>query len=219
MPELTTAERDARAVELRERGLSYKEIARALGLPSPSAAWKLVNREKDRATSRAWKARNREKVQAYEDEYSESTRGACRECGRRMGRRNRDDGVCKSCRGNHAAEHLLRIGALWRSGLSLKEIAAEVGTSVSTVVTYINRLRDEGRVDEVPYRYDNRNFKGQHPRQLTPQARTEIADRYRAGASISAIAREFDCSHETVRRWVLKSGQTIRPANPSAKAA
>jgi hypothetical protein len=43
-----------------------------------------------------------------------------------------------------------------------------------------------------------------------------IVRRYRAGAAISGLAREHDCSYSTVRDCLLREGVTLRPHSPPA---
>ncbi len=114
--------------------------------------------EHDRAVSRAWKKRNRERHASYDREYASrpDVRGFCTRCGGQMGAAKRKgiDGVCQSCRSELAAERAELIIRRWGQGLSLRDIAAELGSTPGSVGVDIARLRGAGR--DLPHRRPRR---------------------------------------------------------------
>jgi len=52
-----------------------------------------------------------------------------------------------------------------------------------------------------------RNLK---PKWLTPEEKDDVAERYKAGASMGELAREYKCHHTTIGSILRKKGVEIR---------
>lgn len=152
---MTTAERDSRAQELRQQGLTYREIGEEMG-ESKENAWKRCNREKDRATAKAWKTAHREQAREYDRRYGEDARFTCPECGYKYGfKSGKLDGSkaakvsgeqCPGC----AEKRRGSIVEWWGEGLTLAEIADRLDWTINHVGTEIARMRQRGY--DLPYR-------------------------------------------------------------------
>jgi len=45
---------------------------------------------------------------------------------------------------------------------------------------------------------------------VSTEVKARIAEAYRAGATLIALAAAWECHHCTVRRWLLEQGVTMR---------
>lgn len=142
------------AQRLRERGLSYPQIAAQMGV-GIATAHRWVNHEqyeRDRGTSRDWKSRNRDHKLAYDREYDRTHRATCAQCGAPRSRRVNAD-LCAQCVAERAQQRANRIVELYEQGVSLAAIASEFGCSRGTISVDLDRLRKNGRVG-----YRNRGY-------------------------------------------------------------
>lgn len=149
------------ALELREQGLSYGQIAKRLKRNKSTVGktiWRhLVDAdrvERDRAASRRWKAANRNRLQAYDREYDVTHRKVCKECGGETSRQNHC-GLCLACLNGKRRRDLDAeakvIETLWAEGVPFAEIARRVGRTKGSLAGTMDRLRHMGY--DLPYRY------------------------------------------------------------------
>lgn len=151
---MTREQKIAKAKRMREQGHTYVQIGDRLG-SSYSTVYRWLNPEyaqRHRAVVRAYKARNRERMRQYDREYNATHKGECWQCG---GPTNRRFDHCRACRSDEADRRARTAERLWAEGLSLREIARELGTTKKTVSSLMNRWRREGYC--FPYRYKVRN--------------------------------------------------------------
>jgi IS30 family transposase len=150
------------AEALRAQGMSFGLIAETIGV-AKSTVYGWLNSayaERQRKASVAWKDRNREANRARDREFMRAPekRGVCVECGalRGIGQARRGDGLCMDCIRSHAQKRDDRIVELFEQGVSLKGIAADVGSTPGAIGVAVHRLRSAGRVGYRQHRKDAR---------------------------------------------------------------
>lgn len=89
------------------------------------------------------------------------------------------------------------IETQYRDGLSMQQVADQVGVSRSTVAKV---LRARGVPSRPPVR----------PQKLSGPEQAAVAARYRDGASLEAVAAEFGVAQETVLNILKRQGQPTR---------
>lgn len=88
-----------------------------------------------------------------------------------------------------------RIVELYEQGVSRLKVADEVGTTIATV----NKILTERGVPLRPWYFHK----------ITPEQEQEITARYTEGAKIAALAADYDCDQNTIRK-VLKRHKVER---------
>lgn len=155
---VTREQKIAEAKRLAESGLSHAQIGMRLGM-SASCIWKWLNPEQAKAAEREQNARRGPAKRAWED----GQRANCEDCGCLLGMGSsmpcRKAGKCRSChqlsRVEQVESRARRIEALWAEGLTLRQIAAELGWTVNHISVEIQNLREKGY--NLPYRYSPRS--------------------------------------------------------------
>lgn len=136
-----------------QEGLTYREIGERLGV-STRTAYRYVNpgvEAKDRATAQRYKDRNREALRAYHRRYNQTHKGECPQCGGEMDRSTvRRGGKCEGCHADDVHRRAGQIEGWWAADLPLKEIAANLGWSLSRLSVEMHQLREAGY--RLPYR-------------------------------------------------------------------
>ena len=105
--------------------------------------------ERDRESARAWKARNRERTRAYDRDYYATHRDVCSVCGGDRVIGGAGD-VCASCLADQVRQRRERTVELWRDGVTLREIADQLGWTVGHLAGEIHRMRETGW--DLPFR-------------------------------------------------------------------
>jgi DNA-binding CsgD family transcriptional regulator len=150
---MTRDEKIAEAQRLRARGLTYREIGAQLGVtkgclakwlhPDRARAWNQHDNDRRSVAKRAWE--------------NAHDRGQC-PCGAVMGVGARRHGykVCRDCCAEMAhverAWRMQPVYEMWHAGLSLREIAAQLGMAPGTVSFHVSTMRSEGW--DMPHRYN-----------------------------------------------------------------
>jgi hypothetical protein len=110
--------------------------------------------EKRRKQIREWKEANRERVLERDRLYREEHRGTCERCGGPRGKGKGipsvGPGLCRSCKDREVAEHQQRLVRFYEGGMSLNDMAAELGLTRNNVGVQLVYLRKAGRIG---YRY------------------------------------------------------------------
>lgn len=157
------------AIELREQGLTYREIGLRVGHPTGSVSStirRLTDPEyadQSRTISLRWKDNNREHNRARDVAYLDARAASHCKCGQRI--MDADTEECgRCCSQRIARERADRIVAHWASGATLKQIAATEGMTKNWVGVEINRLRSEGY--DLPYRYRHVHSAPRFPEQV-----------------------------------------------------
>lgn len=150
---LTREQKIAKARKLQAQGLSLREIARRMGYKSRSPVHRLLNPEVVREQTRRANIKRAPAKRAWERQQD---RPACPSCGgpRGIGSRRKSPGLCRKCRIEKESERVLQragwIVVWWAQGLTVAEIAREIGWSPGHTAQEIHRLRGEGF--DLPYR-------------------------------------------------------------------
>lgn len=141
----TRDQKIAKARELREEGLTYREIGERLGV-AEHTSWSWLNPEARRAIDRRVNAKRTK----AKNEWARENRAACPKCGKPMGpgtkgRRTRVPKRCRTCLKQESREHTERFIALRERGLLNPQIAEREGVPVATVAVALSRAeRDHG---------------------------------------------------------------------------
>jgi transposase len=147
---MTREEKIALAIAMRsaDRPATLAAVARRLGVSSSTVLRWTDPRvaEDSRVKARAWKAEHPEQVREWELGH----RGVCA-CGASI---SRTGSQCEACYSSRGAERHAEVARLYRDGLTVREIAAQVHMTPGSVGTLIVRLRKAG-VD-VPHHYKRR---------------------------------------------------------------
>lgn len=143
------ADRRVVAQVLRNLGHTYQTIGERLDV-STTTVWRWTHPAEEarhRAQARRWKVDNRDRKRASDAEYHQRTKIPCPNCGHRVSRHRWPPTTCPGC----AWIKRRRIRELWLAGRSIREIAADLGTTRGTIAQETVRLRRNG-VD-LPYRH------------------------------------------------------------------
>jgi len=128
-----TPERVARAKELREQGLTYREVAERLDLKQPKNAWEWVNSEAVQNQNRKASGRKRE----WEA-------GECSQCGGRISDYRRHE-LCRPCSDEQKADEFKAKAQYYiklrEEGLTNAEIERRDGLSYNTVAVHLYRAK------------------------------------------------------------------------------
>ena len=100
-------------------------------------------------------------------------------------------------RGSYTPQERQQMADLYQSGLSLKEVAAQISCNIETVVTSLQTLGIARRQNE-----DRSKF--------SPEDRQRMADIRKSGASLSDIAAQFHCHTSYVRKILRDLGVKVR---------
>lgn len=106
----------------------------------------------------------------------------------------RENGIIQLRTGNkesEATERREKVAKLYNSGKTLKEIAQEVGISISTVHADVKYLRKEGIVEK-------RNTLDEQIEERITERRGKVAKLYNSGKSLKEIANELGISTSTL---------------------
>lgn len=144
---MNRAEKVAEAQRLRRRGLTHREIAERLGVGRAAVSKWLNPAAKEWA--RTSNARRRVAKHEWEMAYraDPANRKPCPRCGgptNYLRCRSGEPVLCGQCIHADAEERRRRIAEMWLAGVSYREIAVELGSTVGSVQVTVVRMRQEG---------------------------------------------------------------------------
>lgn len=152
-----------RARKLREEGWTLRAIADRYGV-TPSAVWRWCEpgfAERRKAYDAKYRAEHRESRNAQQRAYRHRTRPACPECGQPMWHKTT---LCEGCRTDQVEARRRQIETWWAGGLSLREVADELGWTLPRLSVEVHRMREYGY--DLPYRNQHRSNAPRFPEQV-----------------------------------------------------
>jgi hypothetical protein len=142
-----------RMLHFEQPHLTRSQIARLVGCTSATVT-KALNPEKAAEWRRRDNLKRKDSKRHWEREWARSPEGraTCTGCGGPMGIGSAKHGgaLCRGCVERRADARIARIADLYNAGYKLREIAAELGTSLNSIRRETFRARQRGLIG---YRY------------------------------------------------------------------
>jgi transposase len=144
---------DAQALRAADATLSYSEIARRVGVTSPTV-WKLFNKERALESDRRTRDKRRVRRREIDREYSARKRSVCTTCGQHCGigtgKKSHQPEQCRDCFLAAVDAKRDEIRRLWLAGQTMRQIAEAIGTTTNSLGVMMVRMRESGW--DLPYR-------------------------------------------------------------------